>query len=221
MYHMNPVIALPRRARFIWPRTLTLTLVLWAAQSAWAGQEQLASAIGDTRKEVIATRDRLQTTVDTLDSLVKQKEGSLKPAYDAFAAEVKNTQSDAVVTKARAEKMQTDAQTHFGAWQKEIDTITNAKLRKQGQKRLDSMRKSYDLTISQLREASTSFTPYLSDLTDITKILSNDLTPGGIKAIRGTVSKAKFDIQKVRRYIFDAIKELDSMQKALSSNASK
>ena len=125
------------------------------------------------------------------------------------------------MTRTRAEKMQGDAKTHFGSWQKEIDSIANEKLGKKGQKRLDSVQKSYTKAMTKLQEASTSFQPYLSDLADIKKILANDLTRGGIKAIRGTVGNAKFHLSTVRNHIFDAIKELESMEKSFSSAAGK
>lgn len=216
---LNHLLPSPRRiaARGL----VSMLTLLAAARLASAGQAELAAAIGETRTEVVATRDQLQNTVTSLDALVKQKEGDLKPAYDAFVTQVAKTQADAAVTKARALRMQQEAQAHFGGWQKEIDGINNAKLKKQAQKRLDKVQKSYEKLTTQLASAGTSFAPYLSDLNDITKILANDLTPGGIKAIRGTVGQAKFDLQSVRSHIYDAIKTLDGMQKSLSSSAGK
>lgn len=213
---------LPTSSRRVAARGLISILTLVAAvRLASAGQAELAAAIGETRAEVVATRDQLQNTVTSLDALVKQKEGDLKPAYDAFVTQVAKTQADAAVTKARALKMQKEAQTHFDGWQKEIDSINNAKLKKQAQKRMDKVQRSYEKLTVELTSAGTSFAPYLSDLSDITKMLANDLTPGGIKAIRGTVGQAKFDLQSVRSHVSDAIKTLDGMQKSLSSSAAK
>lgn len=218
---MNLIPCIDNHTWVVRPKALALSIIFVAVQAASAGQEQLAASIGETRTEVVATRDQLQATVNALDALVKQKEGDLKPAYDEFVAQVTRTQASAALTKSRSAKMQTDAKTHFGSWQKEIDSIVNERLRNKAQKRLDKVQKSYSKAISQLENASISFEPYLSDLADIKKILSNDLTRGGIKAIRGTVSKAKFDLQNVRNHIFDAVKELESMEKSLSSAASK
>jgi len=204
-----------------WPKAFALTFMLMAVQAASAGQEQLAASMGETRNEVIATRDQLQSTVDALDALVKQKEGDLKPGYDGFVQQVSKTQATAELTKSRAKKMETDAKMHFEGWQKEIDGVANESLRKKGQKRLDNVQKSYNRTIATLQGASTGFEPFLSDLGDVKKILANDLTKDGLKSIRSTVSQAKFDLRIVRSHLFDAIKELDSMQNSLSSAASK
>jgi DNA anti-recombination protein RmuC len=218
---MNLIPFIQNHAAALRSKALALALILVTAPAASAAQEQLAASIGETRNEVLGTRDQLQATVDSLDALVKQKEGDLKPAYDDFVAQIAKTRAAAATTKKRSEKMQDDAKTHFDSWQKEIDSIASEKLRKQGQKRLDGVQKSYAKAITKLQEASTSFQPYLSDLADITKILSNDLTRGGIKGIRGTVGSAKFHLRTVRNQIFDAIKELENMEKSFSSAAGK
>lgn len=219
MNPQSPTARLPIWSRPL--RALLLGLALLGALAAPASQEKLAASIRATRDEVIATRDQLQATVVSLEALAKQKEGALKPAYDAFVVEVGRTQEKAAVTAKRAESMAAEAKSHFGTWQAEIDSISSESLKKKGQKRLDAVRKSFDKATTALTKASGSFAPYLSDLDDVRKILANDLTPGGIRSVRGTVSKAKFDLIAVRGHLADTIEELDRMQKSLGSTVSK
>jgi len=193
------------------------TLALFTAGSAWAGQEKLGAAMRDTRDEIGQTRDQLQTTVDSISALVNQKKGDLKPAYEKFEAQVAKTQAAAAATKARAQKMQTEAATHFSAWKTELDSINNPKLKAKGMKRQETVEKSYNRVTKQIQEAAEKFDPYLSDLADMKKMLANDLSPSGVKALRGTVSDAKFHLTFVRRPLNDAIQELDKMQKTLTS----
>ena len=205
------------------PRLKVFTLLL-ALATAWnlsAGQAELASALGEARDELLRTRDQLQATVDALDALAKQKGGDMRPTYDTFVAEVSKTESAAAVTKQRARKMQADAGMHFGSWQKDIDTISNESLRKKAQSRFNDVQKRYDKVVASLNKASDRFTPFISDLNDIQKMLANDLTPGGVKAIRGTVSQAKWNLRSVRSAIFDASKELERMEKSLGTVAPK
>jgi hypothetical protein len=193
------------------------TLTLLTAGSAWAGQEKLGAAMRDTRDEIGQTRDQLQTTVDSISALVSQKKGDLRPAYERFEAQVAKTQAGATATRARAQKMETEAATHFSAWRTELDTINNAKLKAKGVKRLETVEKSYNRVTKQIQEAAEKFDPYLSDLADMKKMLANDLSPSGVKALRGTVGDAKFHLTFVRRPLNDAIQELDKMQKTLTS----
>lgn len=196
-------------------------LALLAAGNMRAGQQELAAAIGETRGEVMQTRDQLQATVDTIDALTKQKSGDMRPAYDKFVAARAKTQTAADITRNRADKMSSEAGTHFSTWQKEIDGIANASVKKKAQRRLESVQRSYNKVLAQLKEAAGRFRPLLSDLTDIEKALSNDLTPGGVKSVRSSVNDARWNLKSARSATYDALNELASMEKSLGTTASK
>jgi hypothetical protein len=200
---------------------LSLALATAMSWTAQAGQEKLAASIAETRTETVRTRDQLQQTVNALNALTTQKKGDLRESYNTFAAEVKNTQAAALATSARAQSMETASKDYFGTWQTEIAGLANASLRKKAQKRLEAVRKSYDKVIVSLREAAEKFKPFLSNLDDVQKALANDITPGGVKAVRGTARDADFHMRKVHWAINDGIKELDSMEKALSSEMNR
>jgi hypothetical protein len=70
-----------------------------------------------------------------------------------------------------------------------------------------------------LEAAGGKFSPFLSDLADIEKILANDLTAGGIKSVKDTVASAKFNLGNVRRYVNSAMKSLDAMSARLKPDA--
>ena len=113
--------------------------------------------------------------------------------------------------------MESASKEYFGAWQNDVTGIAKESLRKNAQRRLDDVRKSYDKVIASLRQATVEFKPFLSDLDDVQKTLANDVTVGGVKAIRGTANDATGNARKVLRYVNDAIDELGRMEKALSS----
>ncbi len=188
-----------------------------AAQSAGAGQQNLAISLGSTRTNVIQARDQLQKTVDSLEALVKQKRGDMRPAYDAFLVEIAKTQTAGESAKACAQKMEAEAGTHFESWQNEVDSIANPSLKKKAQKRLATVQKQYGEVGSQLKDAASRFAPLLSDLNDIQKTLANDLTPGGVKSVRGSGSDAKWNLTSARRSFYSAIEELAKMEKSLGT----
>lgn len=204
----------------------TLALAVALAQTSHAAaatkpstQSRLASAITDIRVETVRTSKQLQTSVDVLSALTKQTKGDLRPTYDAFVAQVKQAHAAADETAARAISMQAASKDYFGGWQNEIADIQNNSLRKKAQKRLDAARKSYDKVVTSLREASEKFKPFLSNLDDVQKTLANDITPGGVKSIRGTANDANWNMRKVNSSISQAIKELQGMEKSLSSHS--
>lgn len=179
-------------------------------------QTNLGEAITEIRIETVQTRDQLQATVDSLNKLVKQESGDLRPGYEAYSADVEKTHDAQVKTSSRIGAMQTASKDYFGTWQDDVASISNADLRKRAQRRLDDVRKSYDKVVGSLKQAAEQFKPFLSNLDDIDKTLANDITAGGIKAVRGTASDATWNEKKVLRYINEAIDELYKMEKALS-----
>ena len=198
---------------------LMIGLAAMLASATYASQEQLAQSIRDVQLETGRTSMELQSTLGVLNGLTAQKKGDLRPAYNAFCAELPKTEAAAGVTRTRIQWMAGDGRQYFKNWQKTIDSIANESLRKKAQKRMDAVKKSYDKVEASLVQAGEKFAPFLSDLNDIKKFLATDVTAGGVKAIKSTVSSANWNYQYVEKATKAALKEMDKMQKALSSEA--
>ena len=198
---------------------LTFGLVTLLAVATQASQEQLASSLKEARVEATRAADQLKSTLNTLNALAKQKEGDLRTAYNTFAANVPKTEASAAWAGTYSKWMASDGQQYFKNWQKTIDGIANEGLRKKSQKRLDDVRKSYGKVEAALVGAGAKFKPFLSDLNDIRKALANDVTAGGVKAIKGTVSSANWNFNGVSKAMNDALKEMQKMEGLLSSQA--
>lgn len=199
------------------PLLLGLALAALLAPLLSASQEQLAASIQQTRTEALGVAEQLRATLSAVNDLTKQREGDLRPAFDAFALQIPKAESAAAWTRTRVKWMDSDGARYFDNWQKTINTIGNTSLRKTAQKRLDSVRKSYDKVQASLASASEKFTPFLGDLADLKKALANDVTAGGVKAVRGVVNSANSRFNGVNSAISDASKELEKMAAALSS----
>jgi hypothetical protein len=198
---------------------LTIGLATLLASATRASQEQLATSIKDAHLETTRTSAQLKATLSTLNSLTKQKQGDLRPAYTSYCSDVTRTESAATATRTRVQWMGSDGRKYFQDWQNTVNGIANESLRKKALKRLDTVRKSYDKVETSLQLAGEKFKPFLSDLADIQKALASDVTPGGVKAIKSTVSSANWNHEFVDRAITSALKEMDKMEKALSPEA--
>ena len=189
------------------------------AAATQASQEQLARSIGDTRLETSRTDAQLKATLEAINALTKQTKGDLRPAYNTYCSEVAKTEAAAGWTKTRIQWMAMDGRKYFEDWQSAVNSIANESLRKKSQKRLNTVKVSYDKVEASLKVAGDKFKPFLSDLADIQKALSTDVTAGGVKAIKSTVRSANWNHQYVDNAIKSALKELDKMGKALSPEA--
>jgi hypothetical protein len=197
---------------------LNISLIALVA-TAMQAQDQLADSIKQARAETDHTSQQLKTTVRALNELTAQKKGDLRPAYNVFAEAVPKTTAAAETTAARVKWMDGDGQAYFKEWQDKITSIANESLRKKSQKRLEAVRSSFDKVKVELKQASEKFKPFLSDLSDIQKTLAADVTASGVKAVRPSVRSANTHFEAVDKEINAAIKEMDKMAKALSSEA--
>jgi hypothetical protein len=200
---------------------LTFGLVALLAPAVQAGQEQLAASMKKTREETAATLRQLNSTLASLNALVSQEKGSLEPAFKAFQSEVPKTQEAAKTTNARAASMTTQKVNYFSDWQASINSINSKSLQKKGQKRLKEVSKSYDEVEEALMNAGEKFRPFLANLSDIQKVLSQDVTAGGVKAIKGTVRDANWSYKAVVKSINEALHEMGKMERALSTQAAE
>jgi hypothetical protein len=198
---------------------IMIGLATLLATATQASQEQLASSIKDAKLETGRTDAQLTATLEALNALTKQTKGDLKPAYNTYCAEVAKTESAATWTKTRVQWMASDGRKYFLDWQTTVNGISNQSLKKKAQKRLDSVKVSYEKVEAALQQASEKFRPFLSDLGDIQKALATDVTAGGVKAIKSTVRSANWNHQYVSKAVNAALKEMDKMEKALSSEA--
>jgi hypothetical protein len=201
------------------PSLLTISLVLLLTLGTQASQQQLATSIKEVRVETTRTSEQLKATLSALNALTGQAKGDLRPAYNAYCSEVTRTEQANASTKTRAQWMAGDGQKYFTDWQQTVSGIANESLRNKAQKRLDTVKLSYDKVEASLVQAGEKFKPFLSDLTDIQKALATDVTAGGVKAIRGTVKSANWNHQFVEKAVTAALKEMSKMEKALSSEA--
>jgi DUF2959 family protein len=198
---------------------LTLGCITVMACAAQAGQEQLASSIKQARTEAEATTAQLNSTLAALNALTSQKKGDLNPAYQAFRAEIPKTRTAATATSGRVESMTKQRAKYFSDWQSTIDGINNKSLQKKAQKRLNAASQSYDKAEAAMQTAAEKFRPFLSDLSDIEKALSQDVTASGVKNMKSVVRSANWNYKFVTSAINDALKEMRKMEGALSSEA--
>ena len=198
---------------------IAIGLATLVASATQAGQEQLANSIKDARAEATRTSEQLKATLASITALTKQKKGDLRPAYNSYCAQVSQTEAAAGWTKTRVQWMAGDGRKYFQDWQVTVNGIASESLRKKAQKRLNSVQTSYDKVEVSLQQAGEKFKPFLTDLVDIQKFLATDVTAGGVKAVKSTVKSANWNHQYVDQAINAALKDMDKMEKALSSEA--
>jgi ABC-type transporter Mla subunit MlaD len=194
--------------------TLALGMLMAAAGSA--GQQTLANSVNEAIAEVNATNAQLAETMKSLNALMATSSGNdLRPAYHAYVQNVEKTRQAADTTKHRYEQMNADSNNYFSTWKDDNGKIANKDIRAKANQRLEEVKKDYKSSVASLKAAAEKFNPFLSDLADVQKALSNDLTGKGIASVSDTVRKANFDHDQVQTEINAAATHLNAIRTAL------
>jgi hypothetical protein len=200
-------------------RIALVAFVAGASASLFAGQEALTASIQRARSETILTHNELVANLKALNALLEQKEGDLRPAYTAFTASLKGTRSAAERTTRQVAALQGEGEAHFATWQAEVETISDEGIRNRALKRLAAARANWNGAATALQEATVQFPALLGYLNDIEKALSYDLTPDGVKSVRGASRSANDAFGDIQRLSQKAVAELDELLASMSSVA--
>lgn len=191
-------------------------LFLLCPALALAGQKELAASIAETRIELMNTKEQLKSAMEALNNL--QESADLNKAYDTFVSSLAQVKGTETAIQARALAMQENAAGHFESWQKDIDAINNSELRAASGKRLIKVKKVYDTAVDKIKNATALYKPSISDLSDISTVLSNDLTANGVKSISSVIRQARASLRAVSSAIEDTMQQMELVEKTLSSN---
>ena len=192
-------------------------LVAAASSALFAGQQELAAAIQQSRSETILTHNELVANLKALNALVDQKEGDLRPAFEAFTGSLKGTRAASDRTIKRVAALQGEGEKHFSVWQAEVETINDEGIRNRAMKRLSAARANWNGAAAALQEATVQFPALLGYLNDVEKALSYDLTPEGVKSVRGAARSANDAFGRIQGLTQKAVGELDELAAAMSS----
>ncbi len=198
-------------------RLALVTLVSGAFSLAIGSQEELAAAIQQSRTETILTHNELVSSIKALDALTTQKEGDLRPAFEAFRAGLVQTRVASERTQKRVGILNETGEKYFAAWQADVEKIKDEGIRTRAIKRLDKTRKSWTQVATSLKDATVQFPALGGYLDDIEKALTYDLTTEGVKSVRGAAKSASGAFGQIQGMVQRAVAELEQMSADMST----
>ena len=177
------------RTQFQAPGRILLALVLAALVALPVAAQSKASvksveSLNAVLKQIEKAKAQVQGAMDALNALVSGEEKNLTKQYNAFTKQVSSLKTSSEAALARAEDMQTRREAYLAEWQKKSKQVSNPEIQAHMQQRAESVKKvmeSLQPAGDALREA---FPPFFSDLNDVQKMLSVDLSTEGMAAAK-------------------------------------
>ena len=162
------------------------------------------------QEEIVKGKNQVGLTITSLEAVIAAAGPSDKSKYDAFVKSMGDLEAQAAAIKVKGDEMRARGAAYFKAWEDQLAAVSTPSIKEQAEKRRDQLTKNYEAVTVAVEAAREAYKPILSDLKDIQKMLSTDLTADSVKALAPPVAKIK-ESGKVLGEKLDAV--VDALKK--------
>jgi len=163
------------------------------------------------RQELAKAQVQVDDVLAAMDQLGSASTVDLPKTYKTFTTRVSQTVSQADTARRRANQMRDRWQQYIISWEKEIDQLSTPELRAKAAERRQAVRQNYDRLRDAARAMDQAYQPFLTQLRDIQKSLSLDLTPAGVKAAQPAFERAHKTGADLRQTITNFMTQIDQV----------
>jgi hypothetical protein len=171
--------------------TVAATLLLaGCASTGYDKGNKTAANIQAAADLIGALPAQVDKTLTSLSDIVEKPQADLRPQYKQFAANMSEVESSAKEIAAARKSMAEKQKEFFAKWDEQAAQIQNEDIKARSQARKDEVNQKMLAIKTSYAEAEMAFKPFMSDLKDVQKYLSVDLTTAGVAAIKDPAAKA-------------------------------
>jgi len=171
---------------------------------------QAVTSIQDTRAELVRANQQVDAMVLAMDRLASAP-ANLPQVYKVYVDEVSQTAWQAEQAQQRAERMRTQWQQYITAWENEIGRLSTPELQAGAAQRGEVIRENYERLRDAARAMQEAYQPFITQLRDIQRVLSLDLTPAGVEVARPAFDAARKSAANVKERIEAFVLDIDDV----------
>ncbi len=164
-----------------------------------------------TRQELAKARGHVDDVLGAMDQLGSAPAGSLPWVYRVFTDQVSQTVRQSGTARRRANQMQAQWRQYIASWEREIGKLSTPELRAGAAERRQMVRQDYDRLRDAAGAMEQAYPPFLTQLRDIQKSLSLDLTPPGVRVVQPAFEDAHKSGADLQRAIANFMVQIDQV----------
>jgi hypothetical protein len=174
-------------------------------------------SIQEVDKEIRGISTQIDMTAASLDALVKPGQTELKEPFERYSKDVDKLDGQGESLLKRVEEMKSLSTEYFTEWEKDGNAYTNPQVRELSEERRLKLAELYARVPASGAGVKVSYLAYLTDLKEIQKYLSNDLTPRGIQAIDPVARQTVGHLGELKESLEPVITALDGINAEMYS----
>jgi len=183
----------------------------------YAKRDLLVERVDDTRKAQGAAKEQFASALEHFLAVTKVDGGELQRKYDDLNREYGRSESAAKEVHERIAAVEDVAEALFREWKQELSQYSNASLRNESQRQLDTTRRRYDDLVRLMRRAADRMDPVLGTFKDQVLFLKHNLNARAIASLDSTSRTLEADISRLIADMEASIRESEAFIKSLKS----
>jgi len=168
-------------------------LITGCASDNYNKSAKTAATLSQSSRMITKGNTLIDESLADLNDLVSNPYPDLRKQFAKFNDAVNDLGDSEKDIAGKAGEMKAQGADYFASWDKESAQIQNEDIRSRSETRRNEVASRFDRISQQYDETKAAFRPFMSDLRDVQKFLSTDLTAGGLAAIKDTAAKATRD----------------------------
>jgi uncharacterized protein YukE len=172
-------------------------------------------------KETTKVRTEVQGALDSLKGLTSGEHANLAKNYKSFDKNVTAMTKAVKTVEARGQDMRDRRDAYLEEWNKKAKAVSSPEIQKHMEERAAAVQRVLESIQPAGQAAREAFGPFLTELQDIDKLLSVDLSASGVAAATPIAEKAMGHGTTVLQNIDSVIASLTQIRDQVSPKAKK
>jgi chromosome segregation ATPase len=176
--------------------------------------EQAVAGFQQTSMDLDKGKAKVDAVVAAMDQLSTSSD--LQKAFNNFRSKLEDLEKSSEDARKRAQAMRQNAQAYITKWQQEMATINDPSIRAAAAQRREAVRANFEQVKTDAQAAREAYDPFLAHLKEIQHVLSIDLTPANVQALKPTMDEVHKEADTLKQKA-DVLKaDLDRIRNGMS-----
>ena len=187
-----------------------------ASTSGYKQADKTGAGIAEFRVEVVNGKKSIDATMKSLGDIATTANTNPRKAFEQFSKDVANLESTAAKIRKRGQDMKEQGAAYFKTWEQQMAQVSNPEIRALAEQRKAKLQESFDSIRKFTEPLKAQFDPWISNLKDLQKYLSNDLTIAGVEAAKPLFVKTQGEGLEVQKSMDGLLAELNTVAATLT-----
>jgi len=189
--------------------------------SGYKQADKTGEGIAEFRAAIVNGQKAINDTMKSLEQVAASATTDPRKAFERYSEDVANLESAANRARKCSHEVKEQGKAYFAQWEKQLAEVQNPGIRALAVERKAKLQQAFDAIRQYAEPLQAQFDPWMSDLKDLQKYLSNDLTIAGVDAAKPLFAKTQNAGLEVQKSMDALVAELNTVAASITPAKAK